>query len=63
MNLLDFITKIGEDINIKLIDNGFLVEVSGRNANDDWKTVKLACSDRSELDSLIDQCLEIDRDN
>ncbi len=63
MNLLDFICKIGEDINIKLIDNGYLIEVSGKNANDDWKTVKLACSSRSELDALLDQCFEIDRDN
>ena len=63
MNLLDFITKIGEDITIRLIDNGYLVEISGQNALDDWKTVKLACSDRSELDALLDQCFDLDRAN
>ncbi len=61
--VVDFICKIGEDINIKMIDNGFLVEISGRNTNDDWKTVKLACSSRSELNALLDQCFSIDRDN
>jgi len=61
--VVDFICKIGEDINIKMIDNGFLVEISGRNANDDWKTVKLACSNRAELNALLDQCFSIDRDN
>lgn len=61
MNLLDFITKIGEDINIKVINNGYLVEVSGRDTLDDWKTVRLACKDRSELAALLDQCFELDR--
>jgi len=61
--VVDFISKIGEDIYIKIIDNGFFVEISGRNSNDDWKTVKLACSSRSELNALLDQCFTIDRDN
>lgn len=63
MKVLDFISKIGEDINIKVIDNGYLVEISGRNAEDDWKTVKLACSSRGELDALLDQCFKLPRDN
>lgn len=63
MKVLDFISKIGEDINIKMIDNGYLLEISGRNAEDDWKTVKLACSSRSELEQLLDQCFKIPRDN
>lgn len=63
MKVLDFISKIGEDINIKVIDNGYLVEINGRNAEDDWKNVKLACSNRSELEALLDQCFKIPRDN
>ena len=63
MKLLDFITKIGEDINIKVIDNGFVLEVSGRNDNDDWKTVKVACLNRDELNKLLDQCFNLPRDS
>lgn len=63
MKLLDFISKIGEDIVVKVIDNGYLVEVSGRNAEDDWKTVKLACTNRDELNKLLDQCFKLPRDN
>ena len=34
------LTKVGEQVNIYLYDNGFMVEVSGKDLNDDWKTVK-----------------------
>ena len=63
MKLVDFISKIGEDINIKMIDNGYLIEVSGRNVKDDWKTVKLACSDKDELYILLDQCCKLPRES
>ena len=63
MKLVDFISKIGEDINIKVVNNGFLLEVSGRDAEDNWTTVKLVCISRKELNSLLDECIAIPRDN
>lgn len=63
MKVVDFISKIGEDINIKVVNNGYLVEISGRNAQDDWTTVKLVCLTRKELNSLLDECFAIPRDN
>lgn len=63
MKLLDFIYKIGEDINIRVVNNGYLLEVSGRNAQEDWTAVKLVCLNRKDLDSLLDQCFALPRDN
>lgn len=60
-NIVDFISEIGEDITIRFIDNGFIFEVSGKNAQDDWKTVKLACSDRAELVARLDECFKLPR--
>lgn len=61
MNIVDKIFKIGDNISITLVDNGFVFEVSGRDAADNWKTFKVVCTSRSELDSLIDEALELDR--
>lgn len=61
MNIVDKISKIGDNISITLVDNGFVFEVSGRDAADNWKTLKVVCTSRSELDSLIDEALELDR--
>lgn len=62
MKIVDFISKISEDINIKVVDNGFLVEISGRNAEDSWESIKLVCKDRKELNSYLDQALALPRD-
>lgn len=61
MKLVDFICKIGEDINIKIVNNGFLLEVSGRDGEDNWTTVKLVCLSRVELNSFLDECEDIPR--
>lgn len=59
--MVDLISFIGEDINIKVIDNGFILEASGRNAEDNWKTVKLACANRDELNARLDECFNLPR--
>lgn len=61
MNICDKIVMIDSAISITIVDNGYIFEVSGKNANDDWKSVKIVCNNRSELDSLIDEALELDR--
>ncbi len=61
MNICDKIVKVDNDIRITIADNGYIFEVSGKNANDDWKNVKIVCNTRSELDSLLDEVLELDR--
>ena len=61
MNIVDKIVKIESTITIQIVDNGYVFEVGGRDANDEWKNVKIVCTTRSELDSLLDEALELDR--
>lgn len=61
MKVLDFLSKISEDINIKVVANGYLLEISGRDVEDNWQTVKLVCVSRKELDSLLNQCIDMPR--
>ena len=61
MNIVDKIVKIESTITIQIVDNGYMFEVGGRDANDEWKNVKIVCTTRSELDSLLDEALELDR--
>ena len=63
MKVVDFISKISEDINIKVVTNGYLLEISGRDVEDNWTTVKLVCLSRKELDSLLSQCFDIPHDS
>jgi hypothetical protein len=61
MNIVDKIVKVDDTISIRLVDNGYLFELGGKNANDEWKSVKIVCTTRSQLDSLLDEALELDR--
>lgn len=61
MIISDKIVKVDSSINITIADNGYIFEVSGKNANDDWRNIKIVCTSRSELDSLLDEVLELDR--
>lgn len=62
MNIIDKISKIGDNISITIVDNGYVFEVSGRDDVGDWKSVKIVCTSRTELDSLLDEALELPRD-
>jgi len=46
----DKLVKVSESFTINMYDNGFMIEVGGQDANDDWKNVKIIVQ---ELDSLI----------
>ena len=46
----DKLTKVGESFTVNMYDNGYMIEVGGQDANDDWKNAKITVM---ELDSLI----------
>ena len=56
------LSKVNESITINRYDNGFMVEVSGRDSESDWKTAKVLCSTEEEMISVIQEwtTMEID---
>jgi hypothetical protein len=51
----DKLTKVSENVIIYFYDNAYMVEVSGRNADDDWATAKLVCRDLTEVQTLLEE--------
>ena len=49
--------KTQESFTVTRCTNGFIVEQSGR-AGDDWKTVKLLCTDINILNQVISDILD-----
>lgn len=62
-NKLKKITKVSESISINRYDNGWMVEVSGRDKNNDWKTAKLLCNTEDEMLSVIKEWNTLELDN
>jgi len=45
-----------------MYDNGFMVEVSGRSSEDDWKSAKILCQTLDEVYSVIAEAATMPRD-
>jgi len=45
-----------------MYDNGFMLEIGGRDDNSDWVTAKILCKDMEELINLIRDAALMERD-
>lgn len=53
MKVSDKLSKVDESFTITMYDNGFMVEVSGRDNEDDWATTKILCSTFEQVVEII----------
>ena len=59
MKLADKLVKVDEDITIRQLDNGFIVEVAGRDSDDEWATVKIVCFDLASVQTLVEEATQL----
>lgn len=54
--------KVSDSFSINRYDNGWMVEVGGRDKKEDWKTAKIMCKTEEELVAIIKEYngMEID---
>lgn len=62
MKLSDKLVKCNDSLTVNLYDNGFMVEVSGRDSEDDWKSAKIMCQTLDEVYSVIAEAANMPRD-
>ena len=62
MKISDKLSKVNEDMTIRMYDNGFMFEISGRDKEDDWKSAKILVSSVEELVTLIQEATGMERD-
>ena len=53
MSKLNKLTKVNDSFTVNRYDNGWMVEVGGRDDDNDWKTAKILCNTEEELIALI----------
>jgi hypothetical protein len=50
---LSKLAKVNESITINRYDNGFMVEVGGRDDESDWKNCKVLCNTEEEMIAVV----------
>ena len=59
----DKLTKVNESFTINRYDNGFMIEVGGRDENDDWKTSKIIVATENELIELVREAVNLPKED
>ena len=59
--LSDKLTKVNESFTINMYDNGFMIEVGGRDDEDEWKNAKIMVTTVEELLVLVKEATELTR--
>ena len=55
--------KVNESFTVNRYDNGFMIEVGGRDKESDWKNCKVLCSTKEELFAVIEEALALEVEN
>jgi hypothetical protein len=62
MKLSDKLVKVSDSLTVNMYDNGYMVEVSGRDDESDWKTAKIMCPTLEEVFAVVREASTMERD-
>jgi len=57
------LAKVNESITLNRYDNGWMVEIGGRDDEGDWKNCKILCNTEEEMIAVIQEWNTMDLDN
>lgn len=57
------LAKVNDSFTINRYDNGWMVEVGGRDDDSEWKTTKVLCNSEDELVAIIKEYNSMEVDN
>jgi hypothetical protein len=60
---LNKLAKVNESITINRYDNGWMVEVGGRDDESEWKTAKIICNTEAEVLEVVKEYNSMDIEN
>lgn len=62
MKVVDKLKKVSDSLTIYFYDNGFMVEICGRDLDDEWKTIKVLCESLEQVNALVAEAAELPKD-
>ena len=59
----DKLIKVNESFTINMYDNGYMIEVNGRDDDGEWKTAKIIVGTDDELLALVNEAINLPRND
>lgn len=63
MKVSDKLSKVNESFTVNMYDNGYMVEIGGRNKDDDWATAKIMVATAEDLVKVVQEVAEMERES
>jgi hypothetical protein len=60
--IADKLSKVNENFTVNMYDNGYMLEIGGKDFEDNWKSAKLMVPTIDQLLVLIKEATELPRD-
>ena len=60
--LSDKLIKVNDNFSVHMYDNGFMVEVGGRNKKSDYVSARILCNTLEEVQALVAEACAMERD-
>lgn len=61
-NIGDKLAKVNESFTVNMYDNGFMLEIGGRDIDNEWKNCKIMVQNLEQLAALVQEATELPRD-
>ena len=61
MKISEKLAKIDNSYTVNQYDNGFMVDISGQDSEDNWTSVKIVCNTIEEVVALVKEASTITR--
>jgi hypothetical protein len=58
----DKLAKVSDSFTVYIYDNGYMLEISGRDSDNEWKNAKVLVQNLAQLNDLITEVSELPRD-
>ena len=62
MKISEKLQKVNDNLTVYMYDNGYMVEISGRDHDDEWSGVKIVCDSLEQVTTLISEASTMERD-
>jgi hypothetical protein len=63
MNVSDKLTKVTDSFTINMYDNGYMIEISGKDHDGEWKSAKILCQNLEEVIAIVTEITKMERDS
>jgi hypothetical protein len=60
--IADKLSKVNDNFTVNMYDNGYMLEIGGRDKDDDWATAKIMCNSIEDLTTLIKEASSMERE-